>query len=112
MVVGDIQQVTSHLGLDRVKLVNQRFAGCPCKESTDDVRIDDIWEGVALPREPMNIVSLGLIRLLLAALEILGVTRTDVGPLKVPYKDLLRSAQSQMLLGERNSSQARTNSPK
>lgn len=91
MVSGNIQQVAGRPGLDAAKLVNQGLAGCPSKESADDFHVDDVMKGVALPREPANIVSQGLVRLLLAAFEIPGVPRMHVGPLEVPYKDLFEA---------------------
>ena len=48
MVRGDVEQVTSGIGLHTAELVDQGLAGCPREERVDDVRIDDIKKGVAL----------------------------------------------------------------
>ena len=37
----------------------------------------------------MDIIPLGLIGLLLVALEVLGIPRTDIGPLEIPDEDPL-----------------------
>ena len=86
VVCGDVEQVESSLGLQAGKLVDQGLVGCPGEECADDVRVDDIREGVASLREPADVIPQGLAGLLLAALEILGVTRVDVRPLEIPDK--------------------------
>ena len=47
MVSGDVEQVAGGTGLQASKLVDQGLVGHPGEERTDDVRIDDIREGVA-----------------------------------------------------------------
>ena len=47
MVCGDVKQVAGGTGLQTPKLVNQGLVGCPREECADDVRVDDIREGVA-----------------------------------------------------------------
>ena len=61
--------------------MDQGLIGCPREECANDVRVDNIRKGVALLREPMDVILQGLIGLLLAALEVLGVSRADIRPL-------------------------------
>ena len=69
--------------------MDQRLTGCLGEERADDVRVDDIRKGVASFQEPMDVISLGLVGLLLAALEVPGVTRADICPLEISDKDPL-----------------------
>jgi hypothetical protein len=71
------------------ELVNEGLAGGPKQECTNDVCVDDIRQRVALPGEPVNVVPQGLARLLLAALEVLGVSGAHIRPLEFPDEDLL-----------------------
>ena len=80
VVSGDIEWVAGGTRLQAAKLVDQGFTGHPREECADDIRIDDIREGVALLGEPMDVISQGLVGLLLAALEALGITRADIRP--------------------------------
>ena len=57
MVSGDVEQVAGGMGLQAAKLVDQGLAGCPREECADDVRVNDIWKGVAPLREPMDVIS-------------------------------------------------------
>ena len=70
--------------------MDQGLAGCPEEECADDVRVDDIRDGVTSLGEPADVIPQGLAGLLLAALEVLGVPRADVRPLEVPDKDPLK----------------------
>ena len=56
VVHGDVEQVMGGLGLQTAKLVNQRLTGCPREECADDVRVDDIREGVASLGEPADVI--------------------------------------------------------
>ena len=56
VVSGDVKQVAGGTGLQAAKLVDQGLAGCPREECADDVRVDDIREGVALLRKPMDVI--------------------------------------------------------
>ena len=60
-------------GLQAAKLMDQGLTISPEKECADDVRVNDIREGVASLREPMDVIPQGLVGLLLVALEVLGV---------------------------------------
>ena len=71
------------------KLVDQGLTGCPGEERTDDVRVDDIKVGVASLGEPTDVIPQGLAGLLLAALEVLGVSRADICPLEISDEDPL-----------------------
>ena len=71
------------MGLQASKLVDQGLASRPGEECTDDVHVDDIREGVASLGEPADVILQGLTGFLLAALEVLGVTRADIRPLQV-----------------------------
>ena len=61
----------------------------PREERADDVCVDDIRERVASLGEPVDVIPQGRARLLLAALEVLGVSRTVIRPLKIFDEDLL-----------------------
>ena len=74
-------------GLQTAELEDQGLTGCPREERVDDVRIYDIGKGVALLREPMDVIPQGLVGLLLVALEVPGVPRADIRPLEVPDED-------------------------
>ena len=56
MVSGDVEQVAGGMGLQASKLVDQGLAGHLGEERADDVRVDDIREGVASLGEPMDVV--------------------------------------------------------
>ena len=43
-------------GLQATKLVDQGLVGHPGEECADDVRVDDIREGVALLGEPADVI--------------------------------------------------------
>ena len=66
-----------------------RDSGCPGEECIDDVRIDDIREGVASLEEPTDVIPQGFAGLLLAALEVPRIPRADIRPLEVSDKDPL-----------------------
>ena len=63
--------------------MDQGPAGCPEEEHANDIYIDDFRKGVALPQEPMDVIPQGLIGLLLVALEVPGIPRTDIHPLEI-----------------------------
>ena len=69
--------------------MDQGLAGHPGEECTDDVRVDDIREGVTSLRKPTDVVLQGLAGLLLTSLEVPGVSRADVRPLEIPDEDPL-----------------------
>ena len=108
MVCGDVEQVMGGTGLQAAKLVDQGLAGCLREKCADDVRVDDVGKGVALFREPVDVIPQGLIGLLLVALEVPGVPRVDIRPLEVLNEDPLEIAQSRMLSCGRNSIHDRT----
>ena len=56
VVSGDIEQVVGGTRLQASKLVHQGLVGCPREECTDDIRVDDIREGVASLEEPADVV--------------------------------------------------------
>ena len=56
VVSGDVEQVVGGTGLQASKLVDQGLAGHPREECADDVRVDDIREGVASLGEPMDVI--------------------------------------------------------
>ena len=89
MVCGDVEQVAGGTGLHVAKLVDQGLAGCPGEEGADDVSVDDIREGVASLGGPADVIPQGLARLLLATLEVPGVSRADVRSLEIPNEDPL-----------------------
>ena len=89
MVSGDVKQVAGGMELQAAKLVDQGFACRPREECADDVRVDDIRKGVVPLREPTDVTPQGLVGPLLAALEVLGVPRADIHPLKVSNEDPL-----------------------
>ena len=69
--------------------MDQGLTGCPREEHADDVCVDDIREGVASLGEPLDVIPQGLAGLLLAALEVPGVTRADIRPLNISDEDPL-----------------------
>jgi len=81
VVSGDIEQVAGGTGFQAAKLVDQGLAVHPGEECADDVCVDDIREGVASLGEPADVIPQGLAGLLLAALEVPGVSRADIRPL-------------------------------
>ena len=48
MVHGDVKRVAGGTGLRTADLVDHGLAGCPREEHADDVRINNIRQGVAL----------------------------------------------------------------
>ena len=56
VVGGDVEQITGATGLQAAKLVDQGLVGRPREECADDVRINDIREGVALLGEPTDVI--------------------------------------------------------
>ena len=77
------------MGLQVAKLVDQGLTGRPGEECADDVHVGDIREGVASMEEPIDVIPQGLAGLLLAALEVPGVSRVDIRPLEISNKDPL-----------------------
>ena len=67
----------------------EQVMGGPREECADDVRVDDIREGVASLGEPADLIPQGLAGLLLATLEVPGVSRADVRPLEISDEDSL-----------------------
>ena len=69
--------------------MDQGLIGCLGEECANDVYVDDIREGVASFEEPTDVIPQGLIGLLLAALEVLGVSKADIRPLEISNEDPL-----------------------
>ena len=69
--------------------MDQGLAGRPREECADDICVYDIREGVASLGEHMDVIPHGLARLLLAALEVPGVSRADIRPLEISDEDPL-----------------------
>ena len=46
VVRGNVEQVTGGMGLQAAKLVDQGLIGCPKEECADDIRVNDIRNGV------------------------------------------------------------------
>ena len=67
--------------------MDQGLTGCPREERADDVHINDIRKGVASLGEPTDVFPQGLVGLLLTALEVPGIPRTDIHPLEIPDED-------------------------
>jgi hypothetical protein len=57
VVRSDVQEVAGGARLSTTELVNEGLAGGPYQECADNVRIDDVRQRVALPREPADVVS-------------------------------------------------------
>ena len=89
MVRGDIEQVVGGLGLWTTKLLNQRLTCCPGEERADDICVDDIRERVASLGDSTDIIPQEFAGLLLAALEVTGVSRADIHPLEIFDEDPL-----------------------
>ena len=56
VVSGDVEQVMGGMGFQSSKLVDQGLTGRPREECTNDVRVNDIREGVASLGEPMDVI--------------------------------------------------------
>ena len=56
MVSGDVELVVGGTGLQAAKLMDQGLTSCPREECTDDVRVDNIREGVASLGEPVDVI--------------------------------------------------------
>ena len=69
--------------------MNQGLTACLGEESTDDVCVDDIREGVTTLGKPADVISQGFAGLLLAALEVPVVSRADIRPLEIFDEDPL-----------------------
>jgi hypothetical protein len=81
---GNVQKLADGARLSTTELVNEGLAGGSSEE-----RVDDVRKRIALLGEAMDVILQGLTRLLLAALEVLGVSKAHVHPLEVPKEDLL-----------------------
>jgi hypothetical protein len=68
------------------QLSDQLFAGGSREKSHDDVRVGDIGKLGALFGEMPDIVTEGLVWILLTTLEVPRVTGAHVGPLKVSFE--------------------------
>ena len=89
VVSGNVEQVVGGTGLQAANLVDQGLTGRPEEECAGDVRVDDIREGVASLEKPTDVIPHGLAGLLLAALEVPGVSRVNICPLEIPDEDPL-----------------------
>ena len=69
--------------------MDQGLIGRLGEECTDDILIDDIREGVVSLGEPVDVIPQGLAGLLVATLEVPGVSRADIRPLEISDEDPL-----------------------
>ena len=69
MVGGYVKQVAGGTGFQAAKLVDKGLAVCPGEERADDVCVNDIREGVASLRKPVDVIPQGLAGLLRIALR-------------------------------------------
>jgi hypothetical protein len=88
MVHGNIQELAGGARLLAAELVNEGLEGGPREERADGVCFDDVRERIAFLGELVDVVLQGLARLLFAALEVPGASKTYVCPLKIPNEDL------------------------
>jgi len=86
-VGGNVEQLTSARGGLVAELVYQLLAGGASDEGSDDVGVCDVGGLGALLGESPDEILERLIRLLPAAPEILGISRTHICALEVPDKD-------------------------
>ena len=86
-VGGNVEQLTGARRGLAPELVYQLLAGGAGNEGSDDVRVCDVGELGALLGESPNEVSERLVRLLPAAPEIPGISKTHICALEVPDKD-------------------------
>ena len=56
VVHGNVEQVVGGTGLHTVELVDQRLVGCPRELCADDIHVDEFRKGVALLREPTDVI--------------------------------------------------------
>jgi hypothetical protein len=87
---GDVEELLGGPRTFLPQLVNQGLIGSPEPECADYVGIGDVGQLIVLPRKTSDVVTEGLIRLLLTVLEAPRVSRARVGALKVPHEDLLQ----------------------
>lgn len=73
MVGGNVEELARVTRLLTTKLVDEGVTCGSGEERIDDVRVDDVGEGVALLGKASDVVTQGLVRLLFAALEVPGV---------------------------------------
>jgi hypothetical protein len=85
----DVEEFLHGLWLVMAELMHQRSIVHVGPERRDDVGIADLGEFMALSRETPDVVPLGFPFLLLATLQIPGITRPHVCALEVSGKDLL-----------------------
>jgi hypothetical protein len=85
----DVEEFLHGLWLVMAELMHQRSIVHAGPERRDDVGIADLGEFMALSRETPDVVPLGFPFLLLATLQIPGITRPHVCALEVSGKDLL-----------------------
>jgi hypothetical protein len=68
--------------------MDELFAGGSHEECPDNIGVSHVGQLGALTGEVSNVLIESFIRLLMAAPEVLGVTRAHIGILKVPHKNL------------------------
>jgi hypothetical protein len=68
--------------------MDELFAGDSREERPDDIGISHVGQLGALPKEAPNVLTESFIWLLVAAPEVLGVARADIGTLKIFHKNL------------------------
>jgi hypothetical protein len=68
--------------------MDEFLAGGSCGEHPNDVGVSHIGQLSALPGEASNVLTKCLIRLLVVAPEVLGISRTDISALEVPHENL------------------------
>jgi len=88
MVSDDLQELLGGSRALSAKLVDQRFAGDPEQERSEDVGFRDVRNDIELLGEAPDVLAEGLSRLLPALLEVVGVPRAFIRALKVPHEDL------------------------
>jgi hypothetical protein len=68
--------------------VDVLLVGGSREECSNDVNVSHVGQLSALPGEASNVLMESLIRLLVAAFGVPGITRVDISALEVPYENL------------------------
>jgi hypothetical protein len=74
------------------KRVDEHLTGHATDEGIDPIGVSNVQELIALLREALDVPPKGLVGLLLAVVEVLGVPRSGVGTLEVADKDRTKIA--------------------
>jgi hypothetical protein len=87
-VGGNVQELPGGTWALAPQLMDEFLAGGSHKECPNDIGVSYIGQLGALPGEASNVLTKSLIRFLVAAPEILGITKANIGALEVTHENL------------------------